>query len=285
MLMKPSVQAFFDVPTGTLSYVVWNPESGDAVVIDPILDYEPVAKTTGIHAVSELTGFIRSHGLLPHYVLETHAHADHLTGAREIQNHFPRVRIAIGARIVEVQRAFKTLLKLGSAFRTDGRQFDLLLEDGQHLDAGGLGIRALGVPGHTPACMAYLIGDAVFTGDSLFMPDYGVGRCDFPGGSAEALYDSVTSRLYTLPESTRVLVGHDYAPGGREMRYESTIGEEKRNNIQLSGTTGKPEFVDFRKARDATLPAPRLIYPSVPFNINGGEMPDAGTPGLCRASS
>ncbi len=284
MLMKPSVQAFFDAPTGTLSYVVWEPEAGDAVVIDPILDYDAVAKTTSTHSVSELTGFIRTHGLLPHYVLETHAHADHLTGAREIQHHFPDVRIAIGARIVEVQRTFKTFFNFGDTFQADGRQFDLLLEDGQRLDAGGLTLRVLGVPGHTPACIAYLIGDAVFTGDSLFMPDYGVGRCDFPGGSAEALYESVTSRLYTLPDSTRVFVGHDYAPGGRETRYESTIGEEKRNNIQLSSTTGKLEFVDFRNARDATLPAPRLIYPSVPFNINGGEMPDVAINRLELAS-
>lgn len=273
--LKPSIQAWFEPVTGALSYIAWDAESGDAVIVDPILDYDPIASRIGTGALSELTDFIHVHRLRPRYVLETHAHADHLSGSRELQQRLPAAAppTAIGAGIVQVQKAFQAVFNFGEEFATDGRQFDLLLDDEQGLHAGSLNIRTLSVPGHTPACMAYLIGDALFTGDSLFMPDYGVGRCDFPGGSAAMLYDSIQGKLYSLPDHTRVFVGHDYRPGGRELRYESTIGEEKAANVQLNRRTRKQDFIDFRERRDQSLPAPRLMYQSVQFNLNGGQPP------------
>lgn len=271
--MNPEVHASFEPSTGTLSYVVWDQTSRDALVIDPLLNYDPVASKTSTESVALLADFIRLHGLRVHYVLETHAHADHLSGAREVRRLFPFARTAIGARIIEVQRAFMPIFNFGDEFPTDGSQFDRLISDGDRLQAGQLTVQALSVPGHTPACMAYLIGDALFTGDSLFMPDYGVGRCDFPGGNAGALYDSIQMKLYGLPDRTRVFVGHDYRPGGRELRYESTIGAQKRGNVQLHGTTERQAFIEFRERRDQVLPAPRLMFQSVQFNLNGGVAP------------
>lgn len=267
------IQAFFDEDTGTLSYVIFAPQSRDAVVIDPYLDYDPVASKIGTESIDRCAHFIRRHELHLHYVLETHAHADHLTGAQELARMFPGSHIAIGARIVEVQETFKPVFNFGETFATDGHQFDLLLTEGQVLQAGTLSVRCLAIPGHTPACTAYLISDALFTGDSLFMPDYGVGRCDFPGGSAEDLYDSIQSKLYLLPDETRVFVGHDYRPGGRELRYQSTIGEEKDRNIHLPRNLDRDAFVEFRRHRDRSLPAPRLMFQSLQFNLNGGVPP------------
>ena len=217
-------------------------------------------------------------GLKLHYILETHAHADHLTGAQPLKALFPGAKVAIGARITEVQNVFKQIFNFGDQFATDGRQFDVLLQDGSETKAGSLTFKTIYTPGHTPACASYLIGDAVFTGDALFMPDSGTGRCDFPAGSAEVLFESI-SKLYKLPDSTRFFTGHDYQPNGRELRFESTIGESKRSNIQLTGTTSKADYVSFRTARDKTLSAPRLLLPSIQVNADAGHLPAAESNG------
>lgn len=274
MNSAPDVKAFFDPATWTLSYVAWDPDTRDAVAIDTVLDYDPAASRIHAASVDALAAFVRSEKLRLHWILDTHAHADHLTGARALQQRFPDAKVAIGARIRDVQSVFARVLNLGDAFAADGHQFDRLLEAGETIEAGSLRVKVIATPGHTPACVCYLIGDALFTGDTLFMPDYGVGRCDFPAGSAEDLYESITSRLYTLPDATRVFVGHDYQPGGREVLWETTIGEEKRQNVQLQADTGREAFVSFRKARDQRLGAPRLLFPSVQFNINGGRLPE-----------
>lgn len=266
------LETFFDPATFTLTYVVFDPASRDAVVIDPVLDYDPAASRTSTRSVEQLATFLRDASLRVHYVLETHAHADHLSASQWLKRRF-EAKVAIGARITEVQRTFQGLFDLPPSVPTDGSQFDELLVDGQVLTAGTLRVEVLATPGHTPACVTYKIEDAVFTGDALFIEDYGTGRCDFPAGSAEDLYRSVHDRLYALPDTTRVFVGHDYQPGGREVRSETTIGASKRHNIQLRGDTSKEEFVTFRRARDKTLAAPRLLLPSVQVNIDAGRLP------------
>lgn len=278
--MHPEVKAFFDEATWTLTYVVWDAASKDAVIIDPVLDYDPAASRVSTQAVDAVAAFVREQGLRAHYVLETHAHADHLTGSQALKQRFPGARVAIGSRIREVQQVFAGVFNLGPGFPVTGEQFDELLEDGSITRAGTLEVRTLFTPGHTPACASYVIGDAVFTGDALFMPDYGTGRCDFPAGSAAMLYDSITTRLYALPDGTRVFVGHDYRPNGRPVAWESTIGKEKRANVHLSAATTKEQFVAFRTARDKTLAAPRLLLPSVQFNINAGRMPPPESNGV-----
>lgn len=265
------IQAFFDPETFTLSYVVFDLTSRDAVVIDPVLDYDVLASTIATSSLEKVADFARDRQLRVHYVLETHAHADHLSGSQWLKERFG-ARIAIGERIREVQETFKHVLDL-THLATDGSQFDRLLQDGDVIEAGTLGIEVIATPGHTPACVTYRIGDALFTGDALFMHDYGTGRCDFPRGSAEALYESVAHRLYTLPDSTRVYPGHDYQPGGRAVAWETTIGRSKQENPQLSAATSKEEFVATRTARDRTLKQPRLLYPSVQVNIDGGRLP------------
>ena len=272
--MIPEVKAFFDDATWTLSYVAWHPDTGDAVVIDPVLEYDPAASRVSYGPIDQIAQFTRDGDLRPHWILDTHAHADHLTGSQALKARFPGAAVAIGEGIVQVQSIFSRILNLGPAFPADGRQFDRLLRDGEVLRAGALEIRALATPGHTPACMCFVVGDAVFTGDTLFMPDYGVGRCDFPGGSAADLYDSITDKLYALPDQTRVFVGHDYQPGGRDVLWETTIGEEKRGNVQLPFGESRETFVQFRQARDRRLNAPRLLYPSIQFNMNAGRMPE-----------
>lgn len=269
--MTPEIQPFFDKRTQTLTYVVFDPRSRDAVVIDPVLDYEPVGSFTFTQSADEVTAFIHQRELRLHYVLETHAHADHLSGSQLLARRFG-ARVVIGRRITEVQATFKHIFDLPVTFATDGSQFDVLLDEGMELTAGSLSIGALATPGHTPACLSYLIGDAVFTGDALFMHDYGTGRCDFPRGSAAALFDSV-QKLYRLPESTRVFVGHDYQPDGREVRWETTIGLSKRGNVQLDQNTSRDEFVSFRVQRDAQLPPPRLLFQSVQVNVDAGRLP------------
>ncbi|MBK8019671.1 MAG: MBL fold metallo-hydrolase [Betaproteobacteria bacterium] len=271
--MNPEVKAFFDAGTWTLTYVAWDPDTRDAVVIDAVLDYDPAPSRVSTRSLDEVEHFIRDRRLQLHWILDTHAHADHLTGSQEMKTRFPDAKVAIGERIREVQAAFKPVFNLAPDFPTDGSQFDRLLQDGEMIEAGALRIRIIATPGHTPACVSFLVGDAVFTGDTLFMPDYGVGRCDFPSGSAETLFDSITGRLYTLPDETRVFVGHDYQPGGREVLWQSTIGEEKLHNVQLPAKSTKEAFVQFRQARDKRLNAPRLLYPSLQFNINAGRLP------------
>ena len=269
-----NIQHFFDPATFTLTYLVSDPTTRDAVVIDPVLDYDSAGSQTTTKSLDLLSAAITEQGLKLHYVLETHAHADPLSGSQLLRRRFG-AKVAIGARITEVQTTFKALFALPADFPTDGSQFDQLLGDGEVLQAGALTTRALATPGHTPACLSYLIDDAVFTGDALFLEDYGVGRCDFPRGSAEDLYRSVHDRLYALPDAIRVFVGHDYQPGGRPVRYETTIGISKEQNVQLRQSTPRATFVSFRQQRDATLSAPRLLFPSVQVNVNAGRLPTA----------
>jgi glyoxylase-like metal-dependent hydrolase (beta-lactamase superfamily II) len=267
------IESFFDKRTYTVTYVVYDAETRDAVVIDPVMDYDPAASRTWFESVDVVDQFIKANALKLHFVMETHAHADHLSGAQELKRRYPDAKLAIGARIVEVQRVFKHVFDLPADFETDGSQFDVLLKEGEQLRAGALTFETIYTPGHTPACATYKIEDALFTGDAMFMPDMGTGRCDFPGGSAEQLYASV-QRLYALPDATRMFVGHDYAPGGREYAWETTVGAQKAGNVQLKGETTEAQFVAFRKARDAKLDAPKLLFQSVQVNVDGGKLPD-----------
>lgn len=267
------VEAFYDPSTSTLTYVVFDPDTHDAVVIDPVLDYDPISSATSYESVNRVTRFVRDRALNVHYILETHAHADHLSGSQILRKRFPAARIGIGKRITEVQEMFKGIFDLPGDFATDGRQFDDLFDDGEIIQAGKLAIRVILTPGHTPACVTYHIGDAIFTGDVLFMPDMGTGRCDFPAGSATDLYQSITEKLYTLPDETRVFVGHDYQPGGRDVAYETTIAAEKDKNIQLPGDRDRDSFVEFRRNRDQDLAAPRLLLQSVQVNVDAGTVP------------
>jgi len=266
------IKAFFDEDTFTLTYLVYDAASRDAVVIDPVLDYDPLASQTSTRSVDEVLAFLDANKLELRYVLETHAHADHLSGSQILRRR-TGAKVAIGDRITEVQTTFKGVFDLPDDFRTDGGQFDRLLADGEVFEAGTLKIEVINTPGHTPACVTYKIEDAIFTGDALFMEDYGTGRCDFPRGSADDLYTSVHDKLYALPDATRVFVGHDYLPGGREVRYESTIGVEKRENKQLHAATSRDQFIQMRQARDATLAMPRLIIPSLQVNMKAGALP------------
>jgi glyoxylase-like metal-dependent hydrolase (beta-lactamase superfamily II) len=242
-------------------------------VIDPVLDYDPASSKIWSESAEQIITFARGENLNVHYILETHAHADHLSGSQLLRRAFKGAKIAVGERITVVQQTFKTIFDLTADFPTDGRQFDHLLKDGEVVNAGSLNIEVIFTPGHTPACASYKIGDAVFTGDAIFMPDGGTGRCDFPAGSAKDLYNSISKKLYSLPDETRVFVGHDYQPGGRDVAWETTIGDEKRNNIQLKSTTSEEEFIEFRAARDKTLAAPKLLFQSVQVNIDAGKMP------------
>ncbi|NUP10014.1 MAG: MBL fold metallo-hydrolase [Polyangiaceae bacterium] len=267
-----NIHPFYDPATFTLTYVVYDRPSKYAVVIDSVLDYDPVASRTSTASVEKVAAFLRDNNLRLFYVLETHAHADHLSGAQWLKRRFG-ARTVIGEHIQEVQRTFKPLFDLPGDVPTDGSQFDRLVRDGDVLYAGTLRIEVIATPGHTPACVTYKIGDAIFTGDALFIEDYGTGRCDFPKGDTAALYTSVHDKLYELPDETRVFVGHDYQPNGRELRYETTIGKSKTSNIQLRRETTKEEFVSFRTARDATLRPPRLLFPSVQVNVDAGRLP------------
>lgn len=268
-----NIEALFDERTWTLTYVLYDAATRDAVVIDPVLDYNPVGSKVFTESVDRVEKLVRGKELNLHWILETHAHADHLSGSQELKRRFPQARLAIGENITKVQQVFKDVFDLPDSFPVDGRQFDHLLTDGEVLQAGSLRVKTIATPGHTPACVTYQVEDAIFTGDALFMPDMGTGRCDFPAGSADDLYHSVTARLYQLPDHTRVFVGHDYLPNGRELAYETTIGEEKKSNIQLRADTTREQFVKFRTERDATLAAPTLLYPSVQTNVDGGRLP------------
>ncbi|MBX3248281.1 MAG: MBL fold metallo-hydrolase [Myxococcales bacterium] len=266
------IRAFYDEPTYTLTYVVWDEATKDAIVIDPVLDYDPLASQTSTKSLRELETFVIEEGLKVHWVLETHAHADHLSGSQYLKAKLG-AGVVIGEHIQIVQKTFKGIFDLLEQFPTDGSQFEHLVQDGETLKAGSLDIEVIATPGHTPACVTYKIEDALFTGDALFMDDYGTGRCDFPAGSASDLYDSI-QKLYAFPDATRVFVGHDYQPGGREVKWETTIGKSKANNPQLKGSTKKDEFVKMREARDATLAPPRLIFQSVQVNVDAGRLPD-----------
>jgi glyoxylase-like metal-dependent hydrolase (beta-lactamase superfamily II) len=273
-----TVVHFFDPATWTLTYLVYDPDTLDAVLIDPVLDYDPLRVDVSTRSAEMLVEKVKALGLKVHYVLDTHAHADHLSAFQTLRERLG-AKIGIGAEIAAVQKVFKGIFNFPESFPTDGSQWDVLLGDGDVLRAGSLQLEAIHTPGHTPACYSYKIGDAVFVGDAIFMPDSGTGRCDFPGGSSEDLYRSV-QRLYALPDDTRVFVGHDYQPGGRELGFETTIAACKTENIQLKATTSLEDFVAFRRARDATLAPPKLIFQSLQVNANAGVLPEAESNGL-----
>jgi glyoxylase-like metal-dependent hydrolase (beta-lactamase superfamily II) len=271
--MKEIVKEFFDKDTWTLTYVVHDPASKDAVIIDPVWDYDPAASRMSEHSAEKVLTYVKELGLKVHYILETHAHADHVSASQVLKEKLPGVKVGIGAQITAVQQVFKGIFNLNPDFPTDGRQFDILLKEGESLMAGTIKIDTIYTPGHTPACASYIIGEAVFVGDAIFMPDYGTGRCDFPAGSAEDLYESVHGKLYKLPDHYQFHVGHDYLPGGRPLAFKASVAEQKRHNIQLKESTTREEFVNFRKKRDASLAAPRLLLPSVQVNIDAGHLP------------
>lgn len=266
------VEHFFDPATYTLTYVVYDPQTKDAVVIDPVLDYRPEDGHISDKSSLLYVDFIKKNQLNLKGILETHAHADHLSSSQVLKEIFPQAKVAIGEKIKLVQDFFKKHFNL-DYIKTDASQFDMLFKDGQTSSWGSIQIKAISTPGHTPACMSYLIDDMVFTGDALFMPDYGTGRCDFPLGGADQLYDSITKNLFTLPDETKVYVGHDYGPNGREIKYLTTIGESKNNNIQLKATTKREDYISFRSKRDSTLSAPKLLLPSIQINIDAGHLP------------
>ncbi|MCB0406663.1 MAG: MBL fold metallo-hydrolase [Bdellovibrionales bacterium] len=274
------VRGFFDKETFTITYVAFDPATKDAVIIDPVLDYDSKSSTYTTQSVAKVVEFVKGAKLTPHYVLETHAHADHLSGSQIFKQWFPKIKVAINEKILVVQNKFKDVFQIGDWFQPDGSQFDQLLKMEAEFSAGSLKFKTLPTPGHTPACSSFLGQGSVFTGDALFMPDFGTGRTDFPLGSAEELFDSIKNKLYTLPEETRVFVGHDYLPGGREVAWESTIGQEKRQNIHLNAETVRESYVQFRTHRDKELSAPKLLLPSVQVNINAGHMPPPEKNGL-----
>jgi glyoxylase-like metal-dependent hydrolase (beta-lactamase superfamily II) len=271
------IETFFDDRTNTLTYVVFDEKTKDAVIIDPVLDYEPGGGKIWTDSVERVSRFVDDQGLKVHYVLETHVHADHLSGSQWLKKRYGS-KVAVSHRITEVQDIFKGVFNWPD-FPADGRQFDELLKDDQVIKAGTLELKALPTPGHTPACMSFQVEDAVFTGDALFLDDVGVGRCDFPKGDPGALYDSVTRRLFTLPAATRLFVGHDYPPAGRTWKAMTTVGAAKEANAQLRAAMPKEEFVAKRSARDRTLSAPRLLYPSLQVNMAAGHLPEPDTNG------
>lgn len=280
-MKKFEVKSLYDEVTATITYVVYDKDTRDAIVIDPVLDYDPASSKVSTESLDKLENLLKSERLNVHYCLETHAHADHLSGAQELKNRFPQIKLAIGERITEVQSVFKKIFNLPDKFVPNGGQFDQLLKEGEKIKAGHIEVDVIFTPGHTPACVSYLVGDAVFTGDAIFMPDTGTGRCDFPAGSSDMLYQSISNKLFKLPESTRVFVGHDYkANGTREAQWETTIGHEKAQNIQLKAETTKADYTTMRNARDATLAAPRLLLASIQVNIDGGRLPEPEANGM-----
>lgn len=278
MAARTHIQSFFDAKTWTVSYVVTDLGTRQAAIIDPVLDYDFKSGHTDTNAADAVLAYVKAEGLTVQWILETHAHADHLSGARYLQEHVGG-RIAIGEHIREVQATFKKIYNLERTFLPDGSQFDHLFQDGEVFKIGDVEATALLVPGHTPADMAYLVDGAVFVGDTLFMPDVGTARADFPGGDAHVLYRSIR-RLLALPSETRVFVCHDYPLKGREARWQTTIAEQKASNIHVRDGIGEAEFVAMRKARDATLEVPTLILPSIQVNVRAGQLPPADENGV-----
>ena len=269
--MQAQVKAFFDPATWTVSYVVFDAPGGHCALVDSVLDYDPKSGRTRTDSADQLIAFVREQNLTVDWILETHAHADHLSAAPYLRKHLGG-KIAIGGKITQVQNVFKGIFHLEPEFATNGSQFDHLFEDGDTFAIGTLQAQALSVPGHTPACMAYQVGDAVFVGDTLFMPDVGTARCDFPGGNAHTLYQSVR-KLLSLPDETRLFMCHDYPPAGRAVEWQTTVADQRAKNIHVHDGVTEEAFVALRTQRDATLEMPVLILPSVQVNIRAGEMP------------
>jgi glyoxylase-like metal-dependent hydrolase (beta-lactamase superfamily II) len=275
--MTPHVEAFFDPATFTVSYVVHDPATMKAAIIDPVLDFTPRNGRTSTASADAILAYVQREGLAVQWLLETHAHADHLSASHYLHG-LTRAPIVIGAEIAAVQKTFGDLFEAEDVV-PDGRAFGRLMAEGDRLPLGELEISVLHTPGHTPACVTYLIGDAAFVGDTLFMPDYGTARTDFPGGSASSLYRSIR-RILALPPQTRIFVGHDYLPAGRsEYRWQTSVAEQRADNIHVHDGIGEDDFVAMRNARDATLEAPLLILPSLQVNIRAGAMPPASPGG------
>ena len=270
-MTNPDVHAFHHESTGTFSYIVRDPGRASAAIIDPVLDYDPAAGRTSTDSADRLIAFIRENELQPAWILETHAHADHLTAAPYLQERLGG-RIGIGRGITKVQATFRDILNLGDSLDPDGRQFDHLFDDDETFEIGRLKGCVIPTPGHTSDSVTYRIGDAAFVGDSLFMPDAGTARCDFPGGDAHVLWQS-TRHLFELPDETRLFMCHDYAPGGREVRHETTVAEQKVDNIHVGGQRTEADFVKLRTERDETLGMPTLILPAIQINIRAGHGP------------
>lgn len=272
--MQPHVEAFFDPATFTYSYVVSDPSTQRCAIIDSVLDYDPASGRTSHASADRLIDYVKTHKLQVDWLLETHVHADHLSAAPHLKRAVGG-QLAIGEHITTVQNTFGKLFNAGSEFATDGRQFDHLFKDGDTFVIGSLQARALHTPGHTPACMTYVIGDAGFVGDTLFMPDYGTARCDFPGGDARTLFQSIR-KLFALPGDTRLFMCHDYkAPGRDDFRYQTTVAEQRALNVHVHEGISEADFVAMRSARDATLGMPLLILPSVQVNMRAGQLPPA----------
>jgi glyoxylase-like metal-dependent hydrolase (beta-lactamase superfamily II) len=276
--MQPHVQPFLDPDTETISYVVYDRVGGHAAVIDPVLDFDSKSGRTSTAGAQRLVDYVRENNLTVDWILETHAHADHLSAAPFVRDQVGG-RIGIGERIREVQQIFREVFNLEKTFLCDGSQFDKLFADGETISFGALEGEVIYTPGHTPADMSWRIGDAVFVGDTLFMPDVGTARCDFPGGDAATLYRSIR-KLLSLPESTRMYMCHDYPDGRRPHLWLTTVGEQKRHNVHVRDGISEAEFVAMREARDATLEMPRLILPSIQVNVRAGEMPPAEDNGV-----
>jgi glyoxylase-like metal-dependent hydrolase (beta-lactamase superfamily II) len=277
-MTRPRVEAFFDPGTSTVSHVVWDPGTRSGAVIDPVLDYDFKSGRTDTVAADRILAFIALESLQIEWILETHAHADHLSAARYLQGRVGG-KVAIGENIRRVQAIFRKIYNLERTFLPDGSQFDHLFKDGETFRIGNLQATALLVPGHTPADMAYLIGDDVFVGDTLFMPDVGTARADFPGGDAPTLFRSIR-RILALPPQTRIHVCHDYPPDGREAQWETTVAEQRAANIHVRDGITEEEFVAMRTARDATLEVPTLLLPSIQVNVRSGDMPPPDENGI-----
>jgi glyoxylase-like metal-dependent hydrolase (beta-lactamase superfamily II) len=278
MISQTSIQPFFDENTGTVSYVIAESSGKHAAIVDPVLDFDFKSGRTATTAADKILAHVRSQGLVVDWILETHAHADHLSGARYLQERVGG-RIAIGEHIREVQATFKKLYNLERDFVPDGSHFDHLFEDGEKFNIGQLEATAMRVPGHTPADMAYVVDDAVFVGDTLFMPDVGSARADFPGGDAHLLYRSMR-RILALPPRTRLFVCHDYPPQGRPVRCETTVAQQRAHNIHVHDGVTEDAFVAMRTARDATLEVPTLILPALQVNVRAGRLPPAESDGV-----
>jgi glyoxylase-like metal-dependent hydrolase (beta-lactamase superfamily II) len=276
LTVKPEVKGFFDPATNTISYVVRDPASQSCAIVDSVMDIDYAAGRITYDHADEIIAHVRARGLTVEWLIETHVHADHLSAAPYIQHQLGG-KIGIGRNITVVQDTFGKVFNEGTEFQRDGSQFDRLFDDGDTYRVGGMTCTALHTPGHTPACMTHVMGDAAFVGDTLFMPDGGSARADFPGGDAGQLWDSI-QHVLALPDETRLFMCHDYGPNGRDIRWETTVAEEKAHNIHLSGKT-REEFVALRTARDATLAMPKLIIPALQVNMRGGELPPADADG------
>jgi glyoxylase-like metal-dependent hydrolase (beta-lactamase superfamily II) len=273
MSHRPDVKGFFHEPTNTVSYVVSDPATGACAVIDTVLDYDNAAGRTATQSADEVVAHVRDQGLACEWVLETHVHADHLSAAPYVQEKLGG-KLGIGSNITVVQDTFGKVFNAGTEFQRDGSQFDRLFQDGEEFALGSFSVHVMHTPGHTPACLTYVIGDAAFVGDTLFMPDYGTARADFPGGSARQLYRSIR-KVLELPPETRLFLCHDYkAPGRDAYAWETTVAEERRSNVHVRDGVSEDEFVAMREARDKTLSMPKLIIPSIQVNMRAGEFPE-----------